>query len=187
MYIIFEGVDNTGKSTQIKLVKERLDIIFKDKGYDIPVIPIAEPELEDVVDENDSVELVLRFALQRRLLHNKYPPHYFLESNQTIILSDRSWYSSLSYQNEVNNELDSHYIETVNSFVSKPALIFYFDKKTYEDSLSDVKKKYLNVLPLSTVYVNTEELSIADTTNFISGKIIERWTELFENKGREQT
>lgn len=182
MYVVFEGVDESGKSTQIELVKERLDLIFKDNGYNLSVIPIAEPELVDVVDESDDVELVLRFALQRRILHNKYPSYHFQDSSPTIMLSDRSYYSSLAYQSRVNEELGSQFIEVVNSFVSRPVLVFYFDNGACDGYLEDVKKEYLNVLPLSTVYVNTEKYSIAETTSFISKKIIEKWNELFENK-----
>lgn len=178
MYVVFEGVDNSGKSTQIPLVKEKLDILFKENGYNLSVIPIAEPELDDVVNESDDVELVLRFALQRRILHNKYPHYHFLETSPTIMLSDRSYYSSVVYQKRVNDELYPDYIERVNSFVPKPTLIFYFDNKV-DDTLADVKKEYLNVLPMDTVYVDTMGYSVPETTDFISQQIIMKWNELF--------
>ena len=186
MYIVFEGIDGTGKSTQIRLVKERLEKTFKNNDYEIPVVTLAEPEISDFVDENDPVEMTLRFALQRRLILNKFPYRQFLENNPTIVMSDRSYYSSLAYQNVLKIRLPDNYVLDVNSFVFKPSLVFFFDKhKGDSQYLENVRNEYFKVLPLSTIYVDTKNHSISQTTNYITKMILKKWNELFESKYNE--
>lgn len=181
LYIVFEGVDGVGKSTQIGLVKECLESVFQEEGYDVSVFVIAEPELVDVVDFEDDVELTLRFALQRRLLHKKYPSKIFCRTVPTIVLSDRSYFSSLAYQSSVG--VCDNYVGLVNSFVHRPAMIFFFDAGVCEDgSLERVREKYFDVLPFNAIYVDTENHPVGETTQFIVRQIIGKWKELFENK-----
>lgn len=178
MYIVFEGIDNSGKSTQIELVKERLKLIFKQHGIDINVISISEPELEEVVDPQDEVELTLRFALQRRLLHKKYPSDLFRDTNPVIVLSDRSFYSSLAYQGYCEHM--KLWIRNVNEFVSEPSIVFFFDRGDGDDWVTrSAYKHYFEVLPLSAVYVDTKNHSLSQTTEYICNKILGKWNKRF--------
>lgn len=182
MYIVFEGVDGSGKSTQLELVRERLELIFREEGYDIGVVTMAEPELDCVVDVEDDVELTLRFALQRRLLHKRFPAKIFFDNIPTIVLSDRSFLSSLAYQCHIP-DVCRDYVRVVNSFVHAPCLVFFFDSGVCDDcSLERVRENYFSVLPFNAVYVDTCNHSVVETTDFIVGVIVEKWKELFENK-----
>ena len=186
MYIVFEGIDGTGKSTQIELVKERLQFLLHKNNYNINITTIAEPELEDIVNEGDWIELALRFALQRRILLDKEPvSSNMMDYEPHIILSDRSFYSSLAYQGYSDTTVD--YIRSLNFFVPEPSQIFFLDNGIPDDSeLEDVRNNYFNILPLSTVYVNTKKYSITQTTEFITNKILKKWNSLFQNELNQQ-
>lgn len=175
MYIVFEGVDNTGKSTQIELVSERISLILKRKGLDVPVLKIAEEEIDKntVHNPDDGGEMALRYALQRRILLKDYSDE-LCYNNPSILLSDRSYYSSMAYQGE--------WVKQLNEFVPKPNLIFFFDRGEPEDEgLKYVYNNYFNVLPLSTIHVNTKKHSIVSTTDYITRKILEKWNKLFND------
>lgn len=178
MYIVFEGIDGCGKTTQTELVRERLELLFKSNDFLTKpenIITINEPELGDVVNEEDIVELTLRFALQRRVIHRKYDPCFFKSHCRNIVISDRSFYSSLAYQG-ISSDFQQ-WIREVNRFIDKPQLVFFFDNGCEDNELKSVYNNYFSVLPFNSVYVNTKKYSITDTTKYITNKILEKWDE----------
>ena len=109
MYIVFEGIDGAGKSTQIQLLKEWLE----ENGLDVELL--VEPtgskvgklirELltyDNATTEDMQKTLGLLFAADRMLIMDK------LNDENKVIISDRSFISSLAYQepkewiNEIN-------------------------------------------------------------------------------------
>lgn len=122
MYIIFEGIDGAGKSTQIDLVKKWLE----DNGLNVEtVVEPTDSEIGVLIREilkrpdasTDEMQktLGLLFAADRMLLMNK------LEEDNKIFLSDRSFISSLAYQNP------KEWIEVLNKYVKKPDLVLLLD------------------------------------------------------------
>lgn len=183
MYIVFEGIDESGKTTQIELVKERLKLIFKQEHYATNIIQIAEPEIKYRIDGRDDIEMALRYALQRRLIHNKYPRQIFFDDNSTIVLSDRSFYSSLAYQYNICHHVDKNFIRTLNSFVHEPAMIFFLDKGESDDTvLNEIRNQYFKVLPLSAIHVDTKNHQLNSTTKYITKHILRKWKETIPNQ-----
>lgn len=98
-FIVIEGGDGTGKSTQIKLIAEYL----KEKGFDVVItrepggVVTAEKIREIILNnEIDPVTEALLFASARREhLKKKVLPAL---NNGQIVLCDRFVYSSLAYQ-----------------------------------------------------------------------------------------
>ncbi len=155
MYIIFEGIDGAGKSTQVEIVKKWLE----DNGLEVEVI--VEPTdseigilIREILKKPDAATdymqkiLGLLFAADRMTLMNK------IADDKKIFLSDRSFISSLVYQN------DKEWIEILNKYVKKPDLVLLLDldieiassrfsgKDAFENKefLTKIRNNYLNII-----------------------------------------
>ena len=154
MYIVFEGIDGAGKSTQIQMLKDWLEA----NGFRVEtVVEPTESKIGDLIHEilqqpdaqSDNVQnvLALLFAADRLMLMDK------LEDESKIIISDRSFISSLAYQN------NAEWVEVLNKHAKKPNLLILLDldaktsvartsgEDTFEneDLLSEVREKYLKL------------------------------------------
>lgn len=103
MLIVFEGIDGTGKSTQMRRLAERL------MAHGIPVELTAEPtDMEDGrhlrrvlsgQEPANNAKIAALFLLDR-IEHNTNPEHGIerMLSDGKTVLSDRYYYSSMAYQ-----------------------------------------------------------------------------------------
>lgn len=171
MYIVLEGIDGAGKSTQIKNLKTWLE----DNG--LKVETIVEPSDSDVgklireiltrsdaTSDNVQKTLGLLFAADRLLLMNRIEK---LESENVVVISDRSFYSSLSYQSPQD------WIKELNKFAKIPDMVLLLDldvKKSVErtdgidefeneEFLTGVKANYLDLAE------NNENFVVIDANN----------------------
>ena len=155
MYIVFEGIDGAGKSTQIQLLKEWLEA----NGFRVETL--VEPTdsevgkfIREILQHPDSSSdryqkiLALLFAADRMLIMDK------LEDESIIIISDRSFISSLAYQENME------WVEVLNKYAKRPDLVLLLDldvkksvartsgKDTFENEkfLTDVKENYLCIV-----------------------------------------
>lgn len=170
MYIVFEGIDGAGKSTQIELLKEWLE----DNGFRVETL--VEPtdsevgklirrilQRPDAQTENIQKTLALLFAADRMLIMDK------LNDESKIIISDRSFISSLAYQEPAD------WVEILNKYAKKPDLLILLDldvkrsvartsgKDTFENEefLATVKENYLDL-------VENYEHQIIDANNGVN-------------------
>ena len=154
MYIVFEGIDGSGKSTQIRMLKEWIE----DNGLDVETL--VEPtdseigklirkilQRPDAQTERLQKTLALLFAADRMLIMDR------LEDESKIVISDRSFISSLAYQNP------AEWVEVLNRYAKKPDLLLLLDldvKKSVsrtsgedtfenEEFLTGVKENYLRL------------------------------------------
>jgi dTMP kinase len=165
MYICLEGIDGAGKSTQIKFLKEWL----MNNGHEVEVVVEPTPSLVGVLiremlqnpkatDLSFQKTLGLLFAADRMILMDKI---YAEESKGKIVISDRSFYSSMVYQNS------SDWIAEINRFARKPDMVLLldldvetavsrcqgtdeFEKKSF---LSKVRKNYLKLADKEAFFV----------------------------------
>ena len=155
MYIVFEGIDGAGKSTQIQMLKEWLE----NNGLEVETI--VEPTDSEVGKlireilqrpdaETDKVQktLGLLFAADRMLIMDK------LSDEKKVIISDRSFISSLAYQEPVE------WIYELNKYAKKPDLVLLLDldvktsvartsgKDEFENEefLTGVRTNYLEII-----------------------------------------
>ncbi len=125
MYIVFEGIDGSGKSTQINLLKNYLE------KNGLKVECVVEPTdktvgkvIREILTHEDSTTsnvqktLGLLFAADRMQLMNTIESY---EKEDKIILSDRSFYSSLAYQEPQD------WIYEINKFVKNPDMVLYLN------------------------------------------------------------
>ena len=170
MYIVFEGIDGSGKSTQIEMLRQWL----ADNGFGVETL--VEPtdsevgklirnilQRHDAASEDVQKILALLFAADRMFIMDK------LEDESKIIISDRSFISSLAYQEPAD------WVGVLNRYAKKPDLVILLDldvkksvartsgKDTFENEefLTRVKENYLNL-------VGDYEHQIIDANNGIN-------------------
>ncbi len=157
MYICLEGIDGSGKSTQIKLLMNWLN----ECGHEI--LRVFEPtdsqagrlirkmlQNPNATNENFQKTLALLFAADRIILMEKIKE---AEDEGKIVLSDRCFYSSIVYQN------GKEWIKEINKFAKKPDIVLLMDiepetaisrcegKDRFEDVyfLKKIRKRYLEL------------------------------------------
>lgn len=157
MYICLEGIDGSGKSTQIPLLEEWLN----NCGFE--VMRIFEPTDSDIgrlirkmlrdpgaTGENFQKTLALLFAADRMVLMDKINA---AEKSGKIVISDRCFYSSIVYQN------DPSWLYELNKFVKRPDIAILLDlevenalkrcegKDSFENKvfLEKIRERYLEL------------------------------------------
>ncbi|MBQ9027016.1 MAG: dTMP kinase [Methanobrevibacter sp.] len=155
MYIVFEGIDGAGKSTQIQMLKEWLE------ANGLEVETLVEPtdsevgklirkilQRPDATTDRVQKTLGLLFAADRMLIMDK------LTDEKKVIISDRSFISSLAYQEPAD------WIGVLNKYAKKPDLLLLLDldvktsvarasgEDTFENEefLTKVKSNYLEII-----------------------------------------
>lgn len=122
MYIVFEGIDGAGKSTQIQMLKEWLEA----NGFRVEtLVEPTESKVGDLIHEilqqpdaqSDDVQkmLALLFAADRISIMDK------LRDESKIFISDRSFISSLAYQKPLE------WVDALNKYAKKPDLLILLD------------------------------------------------------------
>ena len=154
MYIVFEGIDGAGKSTQIEMLKEwleangfRVETLVEPTDSEIGKLIREMLQRPDAETDKLQKTLGLLFAADRMLIMDK------LEDESKIIISDRSFISSLAYQEP------AEWIEELNKYAKKPDLLLLLDldpktsvartdgKDTFENEeyLTKVRENYLDL------------------------------------------
>ncbi len=157
MYIVLEGIDGAGKSTQIKMLKEwlesnglRVETIVEPTDLEVGKLIRKLLTRSDATSDTMQKTLGLLFAADRLILMDKIEQ---LEKDNVVVISDRSFYSSLSYQDPQD------WIKEINKFAKIPDLVLLLDldvKKSVErcdgtdefeneEFLTGVKQNYLDL------------------------------------------
>jgi len=144
--IVFEGIDGTGKSTQLNLLAEAL----LERGY--PVITTREPtngtfgkKIRSLYDKRNQVtkeeELELFLQDRREHVENLLTPCL---TEKNIILCDRYYLSTIAYQGAAG--FDTAEIGRKNSFAPEPdlALLFHMPSKVSIARITEIRGDTLN-------------------------------------------
>jgi dTMP kinase len=132
MFITFEGIDGSGKSTQIQLLKEMLEkrnyvvTILREPGGNILSEQIRQLLLDSKEQVDPRCELLLFTAARAQLVSSVIRPA--LEAGN-IVICDRYIDSSVAYQG-YGRGLSIESIESINDFATAgliPDITFIFD------------------------------------------------------------
>ncbi len=131
-FISFEGVDFSGKTTQINLLKEKLEdlnfkvLVFREPGG----IEVAE-SIRDIILNNDyniskECEMLLFLSARAELVDKVIKPAL---DDDCFVICDRFIDSTLAYQG-YGRKIDLNLINNLNSMVTKsiiPSKTFFLD------------------------------------------------------------
>lgn len=132
-FISFEGIDGSGKTTQIKLLKKHLE----NKGYEVyelrePGGTVLSERIRDILldkqytNMSDRAEMLLYSAARNQLLNEKIIP---LLKSGYFILADRFVDSTTAYQG-YGRQLDLEMVHQVNlaaTYGILPGITFYLE------------------------------------------------------------
>ncbi len=151
-FIVFEGGEGTGKTTQIKLLEKRL----RDAGYLVFMTrepggngsPLAEKIralLKDPANKEMTPETELFLFLASRSQHVKkhIQPHLGLNY---IVISDRFYGSTLAYQHFARGLFNLDEVKKINSFATgglEPDLTIFLDIEP-EKGLARIQPNIIN-------------------------------------------
>ncbi len=123
--IAFEGIDGSGKSTQIQLLSERLkEEQFMFTIFHEPTNGKWGQKIRELVKHSRSHQDELHWFVEDRKEDVQLNIKPALEKNLVVIM-DRYYYSSVAYQGTVGGNPD--YIMELNSFAPRPNLCFILD------------------------------------------------------------
>ncbi len=139
MLISFEGIDGSGKSTQIKLLREYLEkqeqqvSVYREPGGVLISEQIRGLLLNQHMEIHPTTEMLLFSAARAQLVAEKVVPD--LEEGKMVIL-DRFYDSTTAYQGYGRENVDLETIHQINSIASlgkEPDITFYM-RLSWEES-----------------------------------------------------
>lgn len=175
MFITFEGIDGSGKSTQIELLKSRLIEtnqaveVFREPGGTAVSEKIRELLLEPDFSIHPVTELLLFSAARSQLVAEEVLP---LLKSGTVVILDRFYDSTIAYQGYGRASVSLEQIAELNDIAShqtEPHLTFYL-----KISLKEAQKRTATM----------EKDRMEQSGNFFYKKVIEGFDALARQEER---
>ena len=132
MFITFEGIEGSGKSTQIKMLKEALIakdhevIVLREPGGTILGEKVREAFLEKTIEKiSVETETFLLYASRKHLDQNLLKPSL---ASKKFVICDRYYDATEAYQC-YGKGLSREFFQSLNKIcnLSKPEMTFYID------------------------------------------------------------
>ena len=167
MFIVLEGIDGCGKSTQAKLLynwlSEKHDAILTKEPTGNRIGKLIREILSGSISVDPKTLALLFTADRYEHLENEVIPA--LNDNK-IVVCERYYFSTIAYQ--MAQGLDREWIEDLNKFALKPDISIFIDvppkiavkrTKTGEifETLEFLKKIYENYLNFDLIRINGKQ------------------------------
>ena len=166
-FLVFEGLDGSGKTTLVKLIAERLAEKLGAEHVLLtyePHNPSAAGEyIRDVLYKRITIStrtLALAFALNRADHNERVIDPFLNGGDQRVVVCDRYYLSSLVYQS--TDGLSVEDVRDLNQSARHPDLTLFFDvspetseqrisarqdhRELFEDRFAETRAKYLRVI-----------------------------------------
>ena len=145
LFIVFEGLDGSGKSTQQQLLNDKLKIDkISSISFREPGSTVIGEKIVKILQSDQKLsplsELLLFYVSRSAIIEEKIKPAL---ENYDVVICDRYFYSSIAYQG-YGREMNIDFINQINDEVVKniiPDLIFYMDINWEEKK----KRKGINI------------------------------------------
>ncbi len=147
MFITFEGIDGSGKSTQISLLREKLEshgystAVFREPGGTEISEKIRSILLDATLEVDPVTELLLFSAARSQLIFEKVIP---LQEEGTVVILDRFYDSTTAYQGYGRSSVPLDQIGELNEIAShrtEPDITFYLKISLQEAKKRNAKKQ----------------------------------------------
>ena len=131
LFIVFEGLDGSGKSTQQQLLNDKLKIDkISSISFREPGSTVIGEKIVKILQSDQKLsplsELLLFYVSRSAIIEEKIKPAL---TNYDVVICDRYFYSSVAYQG-YGRGMNIGFINQINDEVVKniiPDLIFYMD------------------------------------------------------------
>ena len=162
-FIVFEGIDGAGKSTQVDLLAKRLGTL----GCDVRLT--AEPTALESgkalrralsgAEKKSECEMAAMFTLDR-IAHNIAPNDGIkaLADSGAVVICDRYYYSTLAYQGQTTDYGWTKKMNVGCPEIKRPDLCIYLDLLP-EESLARIKARNAEKNEALEIYETLERLT----------------------------
>lgn len=193
MYVVLEGIDGAGKTTHTELLKKYFinknvitNQIVEPTDSDIGKLIRKELKNNNSTNDTNQQKLALLFAADRLTL--KYDIEKYENNKDNLLLSDRSFYSSICYQN--NESIPKEWVSTINKYAKKPDLLIILDldekeaikrcsqEEVFEtlDFLKKTRQNYLKLLESE----NAVKVNVSKSIEEVQKELIDIISKLLE-------
>ncbi len=131
-FIVFEGIDGSGKSTQVAMLREKLSALGR--KVTLTAEPTAMPSGQALrralsgEEPQSECQMAAMFVLDR-IAHNIHPTEGIiaLTEDGLDVISDRYYYSTLAYQGQSTSYVWTKHMNVDCPQIKRPDLCIYLD------------------------------------------------------------